>query len=82
MEQILVNLSNSQVQDILEELGMLEDGNCSYTAEEIFIAGMEYAINNGLSWLDKNIDFEHDYPSSKEELIENLLKAMKAEKVE
>jgi hypothetical protein len=77
MEQILVNLSNSQVQDILEELGMLEDGNCSYTAEEIFIAGMEYAINNGLSWLNEN-----NYPSSKEELIENLLKAMKAEKVE
>ena len=77
MEEILVNLSNSQVQDILEELGMLEDGNCSYTAEEIFIAGMEYAINNGLLWLNEN-----NYPSSKEELIENLLKAMKAKKVE
>ena len=45
METIGLNLSNHQAQDILEELGMLEDGYCPYTAEEIFKAGMEYAIN-------------------------------------
>jgi hypothetical protein len=54
MEQFLLNLSNHQVQDILEELGMLENGNCPYTAEEIFKAGMEYAINKGLLRLDDN----------------------------
>ena len=54
MEQFLLNLSNHQVQDILEELGMLENGNCPYTAEEIFKAGIEYAINKGLLRLDDN----------------------------
>ena len=45
MEEFLLNLSNHQVQDILEELGMLdENGNCNYTAEELFEAGIEYAI--------------------------------------
>jgi hypothetical protein len=38
MEFTSINLSNHQVQDILEELGMLENGNCPYTAEEIFKA--------------------------------------------
>lgn len=47
MEQ-LTNLSNCQIQDILEDLGMLENGNCPYTAEEIFKAGIEYAIDKGL----------------------------------
>ena len=77
--EFLLNLSNHQVQDILEELGMLENGNCPYTAEEIFKAGMEYAINKGLLWLDKNIDFEHNYPSTKEELIKDFRKAQKGE---
>lgn len=77
MEQFLLNLSNHQVQDILEELGMLENGNCPYTAEEIFKAGMEYAIDKGLSWINDNIDFEHNYPSTKEELIKNFRKVMK-----
>lgn len=79
MEKFLLNLSNCQVQDILEELGMLENGNCPYTAEEIFKAGMEYAIDKGLSWINYNIDFEHDYPSTKEELIKDFRKAMKGE---
>lgn len=79
MEQFLLNLSNCQVQDILEELGMLENGNCPYTAEEIFKAGMEYAVDKGLLWLDDNIDFEHDYPSAKEELIKDFRKVMKGE---
>lgn len=79
MEFISINLSNHQVQDILEELGMLENGNCPYTAEEIFKVGMEYAINKGLVWLDNNIDFEHDYPSTKEELINDFRKSQKGE---
>ena len=76
MEQFSLNLSNHQIQDILEELGMLEDGNCPYTAEELFREGAEYAINKVLLWLDENID---NYPSSKEELIEGLRKATKVE---
>ena len=79
MEEFLLNLSNHQAQDILEELGMLENDTCPYTAEEIFKAGMEYAINKGLSWLNDNIDFEHDYPSTKEELIKDFCKAQKGE---
>lgn len=79
MTQFLLNLSNHQAQDILEELGMLENGNCPYTAEEILKAGMEYAINKGLSWLDNKIDFEHDYPSTKEELVKDYSKAMEGE---
>ena len=81
MEEILLNLSNRQVEDILEELGMVEDGKCPYTAEEIFIAGMEHAISIGLKWLDGNIDFEHDYPSTKEELIKDYKKAVGVEEL-
>ena len=58
---------------------MLENGNCPYTSEEIFKAGMEYAIDKGLLWIDDNIDFEHDYPSTKEELIKDFRKVMKGE---
>ena len=79
MTQFLLNLSNHQTQDILEELGILENGNCPYTAEEILKAGMEYAINKSLSWLDNNIDFEHNYPSTKEELIKDYSKVMKGD---
>ena len=40
---VVSGLSNHEVQDILEELGMIdENGNCPYTAEEIFKAGVEY----------------------------------------
>lgn len=40
-------LSNHQIQDILEDMGMLEeDGTCPYYAEEIFRAGVEWAIKN------------------------------------
>lgn len=49
MEEFLLNLSNHQVQDILEELGMIdEDDHCNYTAEELFKAGMEYAIEKAV----------------------------------
>ena len=40
---------------------------------------MEYAINKGLLWLDDIIDFEHDYPATKEELIKDFCKAQKGE---
>ena len=43
---ILPYLGNNQVQDILEDMGMLDDnGRCPHTAEEIFKAGMEHAFN-------------------------------------
>lgn len=66
----LSELGNNQTQDILEDMGMLdENGNCPYTSEEIFKAGMEYAINLSIKWLNDNIDLEHNYPNSKEELV-------------
>lgn len=43
---VLPSLGNNQVQDILEDMGILDDnGQCPHTAEEIFKAGMEYAYN-------------------------------------
>lgn len=54
---ILSELGNNQTQDILEDMGMLdENGNCPYTAEEIFKAGMEYSIDISKKWLQENID--------------------------
>ena len=45
-DDILPYLGNNQVQDILEDMGMLDDnGQCPHTAEEIFKAGMEHAFN-------------------------------------
>ena len=45
-DDILPYLGNNQVQDILEDMGMLDDnGRCPHTAEEIFKAGMEHAFN-------------------------------------
>lgn len=60
-------LSNHEVQDILEDMNMIDDnGNCPYTAEEIFKAGIEYAFNVSLNRLKENMDLEHDYPNSNE----------------
>ena len=74
---ILSELGNNQTQDILEDMDMLDDnGNCPYTAEEIFKAGMEYAFNLSTKWLNDNIDLEHDYPNSKEELVNDFYKVM------
>lgn len=74
---LLSELGNSQVQDILEDMDMLDDnGNYPYTAEEIFKAGIEYSTKVMLKWLTDNVDLEHDYPSSKEELINDFRKAM------
>ena len=73
----LSELGNNQTQDILEDMGMLdENGNCPYTTEEIFKAGMEYAINLSIKWLNDNIDLEHDYPNSKEELVNDFEQEM------
>lgn len=73
----LSELGNNQTQDILEDMGMLdENGNCPYTAEEIFKAGMEYAINLSIKWLNDNIDLEHNYPNSKEELVNDFKQKM------
>ena len=73
---ILSELGNNQTQDILEDMDMLdENGRCPYTAEEIFKAGMEYAFNLSTKWLNDNVDLEHDYPNSKEELVNDFYKA-------
>lgn len=70
-------LTNHKIQDILDDLGMIdENGNCPYTAEEIFRAGVEYAFNISLNWLKDNMDLEHDYPNSNEEFINDFKKAM------
>ncbi len=74
---ILSELGNNQTQDILEDMDMLdENGRCPFTAEEIFKAGMEYAFKLSIKWLNDNIDLEHDYPNSKEELVNDYYKAM------
>lgn len=73
----LSEIGNNQIQDILEDMGMLdENGNCPYTAEEIFRAGMEYFYSISKKWLIDNMDLEHDYPSSNKEIINDFCKAM------
>jgi hypothetical protein len=74
-QKLILELSNHQVQDILSDMGMIDDnGTCPYTAEEIFKAGIEYAFNVSLKWLKENMDLEHDYPNSDEELIKDYNK--------
>ena len=76
-KEYTLELSNHEVQDILEDMNMIDDnGNCPYTAEEIFKAGIEYAFNVTLKWLKDNMDLKHDYPSSNEELIEDYNKLL------
>lgn len=73
----LSEIGNHQIQDILDNMGMIdENGNCPYTVEEIFRAGMEYSINICKKWLIDNVDLKHDYPSSNEEIINDFIKAM------
>ena len=56
-------------------MNMIDDnGNCPYTAEEIFNAGVEYAFKVSINWLKDKMDLEHDYPSSNEELIQDYSK--------
>jgi hypothetical protein len=46
----LLMMGNNQIQDILEELGMIdENGNCPYTCEEIFKAGIRYALEKSIN---------------------------------
>lgn len=69
------NISNHKIQDILDDLGMLDDnGYCPYTSEELFRTGMEFACDEIVKWLKTNMDLEHDYPNSNEELINDLIK--------
>lgn len=43
--------SNHQVQDILDEMGMIdENGYCPHTVEEIFRAGIEWLAEQGVSY--------------------------------
>ena len=42
-EELIPYPSNHQVQDILDDMGMIDDkGCCPYTVEEIFRAGVEW----------------------------------------
>ena len=51
-------LSNNKVQDILEEMGMLdENGYCPYTAEETFKAGVEWTFKEFFGWTLDDVDF-------------------------
>lgn len=71
----ILELSNHQAQDILDDMGMIDDnGACPYTTEEIFKAGIEYSFNVSLKWLKENMDLEHNYPNSNEELIKDYSK--------
>jgi hypothetical protein len=74
-KEYTLELSNHEVQDILDDMNMIDDnGNCTYTAEEIFNAGIEYAFKVSINWLKDNLDLEHDYPISNEELIQDYSK--------
>lgn len=74
-KEYTLELSNHEVQDILDDMNMIDDnGNCPYTAEEIFNAGIEYAFKVSINWLKDNLDLEHDYPISNEELIQDYSK--------
>ena len=74
-KEYTLELSNHEVQDILDDMNMIDDnGNCPYTAEEIFNAGIEYAFKVSINWLKDKMDLEHDYPSSNEELIQDYSK--------
>ena len=89
----MVELSNHQVQDILDDMGMIdENGNCPYTAEEIFKAGVEFAIEKCWRWVTENFyeDYsEDDYSFGKpyirsvfgdgEEMLKDFNKTMKRE---
>ena len=68
------NISNHQIQDVLERMGMLDDnGQCPYTTEEVFKGGMEFGFDEVIKWLRNNVDSDHDYPNSTEELINDLM---------
>ena len=71
----LLNLSNHQIQDILEETGLIKNGICDHTVEEVFKYTAEYTIDVIINWL-KNTDLKHNHPSS-EYIINELTKAMR-----
>ena len=76
-KEYTLELSNHEVQDILDDMNMIDDnGNCPYTAEEIFNAGVEYAFKVSINWLKDNMDLEQDYPSSNEEIIKDYNKLL------
>lgn len=53
---------------------MLDDnGQCPYTVEEIFKGVMEHGFDEVIKWLRNNVDLDHDYPNSIEELINDLM---------
>ena len=64
-------MSYNQIQDILYELGMLdEDGNCPYTAEELFKAGVEWMAEQGETaevgyWNQRGLSLLLDKPLEK-----------------
>ena len=84
-----LELSNHQVQDILDDMGMIdENGNCPYTAEEIFKAGVEYAKERCWRWITENFyegysEDDKSYVGSMfkngEEMLKDFNKTMKRE---
>ena len=81
-ENTNLELSNHQVQDILDDMGMIdENGNCPYTAEEIFKAGVEYAKKMMIEKLRKQFqDNVYDrYFEMHEDYIEDFCKELMEE---
>ena len=72
----VMQLGNNQVDDMLEELGMItEDGNCPYTVSEIFKEGIYYAFNSMNRWLKEKIN-SGNLPISYGKVFENYVSEM------
>ena len=62
IQSTLEGLGNNKVQDILDEMGMIdENGYCPYTAEEIFTAGIEWVFGEIFGWTLDDVDFNKEY---------------------
>ena len=77
----MVELSNHQVQDILDDMGMIdENGNCPYTAEEIFKASVEYAKEKMIDKACECVIKIHNWPTQYEDFAkfqEEFIKAFR-----
>jgi hypothetical protein len=62
IQDVLGGLGNNKIQDILDEMGMIdENGYCPYTAEEIFTAGVEWTFKEIFGWTLDDADFNKEY---------------------
>ena len=65
IQSTLGGLGNNKIQDILEEMGMLdENGCCPYTAEETFRAGVEWTFGEIFGWTLDDADVKEEYEFS------------------